>query len=141
MGRRTISLITAMSAVVALGCNDGPTGVNDPNRMTVGFSITQNAAQAATVAGEGAGGAAGEITVTGSNGVLVITGVHFIVDEFRLERAEAACDSAANEDACERFETDAQFVTLPLDGATVPVFTATVPAGTYTDLKFEVKKP
>lgn len=140
---RTILGAALIAAAFGLGaCDNGPTAANDAGGVTLGFSTATTAgasvkdAAAATILS----GAAGEIVLEGTNGTLTISSVHFIVDEFKLGRDETACDEVEGEDdACEKYEAGPAFVALPLDGGTVPVYTAPVPAGTYVELKFEVK--
>ena len=82
------------------------------------------------------------LDVPGSIGVLTLDAIHLVVDEFRLERVEDACeDLNGDDDACENFEAPPFFVAVPLDGADVGVVSRTVPAETYEELKFETKAP
>ncbi|MCI0432601.1 MAG: hypothetical protein L0271_02980 [Gemmatimonadetes bacterium] len=84
-----------------------------------------------------------ELVIAGSNGTLTITQIALIVSEFELEREEDACESSREldddeDDECEEFKAGPFFVDLPLDGA-VSVVSQEVPAGSYTELEFEVE--
>ena len=103
----------------------------------------------------GANAAGAELDIVGSNGTLRLTDIHFIVDEFEMERQEDACQASAHsgtqgaanrtdddddddDDECEEFEAGPFFVGLTL-GSEVSVVRQDVPAGTYTRVKFEVE--
>lgn len=134
---RSSALIVA-SSVALVACGD-TTGVQDGSRMTLAFST---ASASSVQAGGSSASVMEDVLITGSNGTLIISDVAFIVSEFKLERHEDACeapvgDDEPDDDDCESFETGVEFVRLPLTGAVAPVVTQTVPAGTYTELKFE----
>ena len=151
-------LLLALGLTVA-ACDEG-TGPNDGARMTAGFSIETETTLA--LAPSLSRAADGEILLTGTNGTLRITDVAFIVGEFKLEGATAACgadddddfdddsdddgdsdsddsDDVDGDDDCDELETGLYFVDLPLDGDLAPVLSATIPAGTYTEFKLEVE--
>lgn len=82
------------------------------------------------------------LDVPGSIGVLTIDAIHLIVDEFKLERVEDACeDLNGDDDACENFEAPPFFVAVPLDGDDIGIVSQAIPADTYEELKFETKAP
>ena len=85
----------------------------------------------------------GELTLTGTNGTLVIEDVRMIVAEVELEGPEACVGTDDDDDdpgleECE-FESGPFLLDLPLGTGNVVVATANVPAGTYTELEFEVE--
>lgn len=80
----------------------------------------------------------GAITLTGTNGTLVIQDIRLIVSEIELERAEGACAPEEDDDDCEEFEGGPFSVNL-LEGGPAEVVSAVVPAGIYTELEFEVE--
>lgn len=138
--KRITAAAVAAAALSVAGCDDVTSGA-DAAAVTIGFSTTS--AESSSLQSALSGGAAAtaeDIVLTGDNGILVIRRVAFIVDEFKLERAEAACEEIQGDDdadGCEEFETGVAFVELPLNGATVPVVTQAVPAGTYVEMKLE----
>ena len=81
--------------------------------------------------------ATGAITLTGTNGTLVIQDIRLIVSEIELERADGECAGVSNDD-CEEFEGGPFLVNL-LNGTTNEVVNAIIPAGSYTELEFEVE--
>lgn len=86
------------------------------------------------------------LTVSGPNGTLTLDELLLIVDEFKLEAGEEACEMAGEEGedagACARFEAAPHLLALPLDepGEEAVAVTEPVPAGSFADLKFEVKE-
>ena len=86
----------------------------------------------------GAPDASAAITFSGTNGTLELNTAHIVVTDFALERANAECDSVQDEDACEQFSAEPQFIELPLDGGTSVAVSQQVPADSYDELEFEV---
>lgn len=80
------------------------------------------------------------LTIEGNNGTLTITDVHFIVDDFELEKADGTCDNMEGnkEDDCEEFEGELFFVDLPLNNQPLELATSSIKDGTYTELEFEI---
>lgn len=80
------------------------------------------------------------LSIAGNNGTLFITDVHFIVDDFELEKAEGECEGleGKNEDACEEFEAELIFVDLPLGTDSLELSATPVKNGVYSELEFEV---
>lgn len=129
--RRAGSGLLLMTAVA---CSDssGPEGALSVNfKLVGGPSAVAPAFSASLFAAP---------PVDGSNGTLVFTDIRLVVDEFKLEQDEGACDAAGTE-GCEDFEASPHFVTIPVDGGDVGVATEQVPDGTYLELKFETKAP
>ena len=79
----------------------------------------------------------GAITLTGTNGRLVIQDIRLIVSEIELERAGGECVGERDDD-CEEFEGGPFLVNL-LDGSAAEVVNAVIPAGSYTEMEFEVE--
>lgn len=138
--KRILTAALAAGSLSFVACDD-ITSTNDAGEVTLGFSTTSTSTSAlnADVSASVIAADAHERVLTGDNGTLTITDIAFIVDEFKLERDDAPCEELEGEedDDCETFETGLAFVDLPLDGATVPVVTQAVPAGTYVFLKLE----
>lgn len=77
--------------------------------------------------------------ITGTNGLLDITDIRVIVEEFELEPVEVPdCDVEPEPAACEDFEARYFFIDVPLTGAPVTVVQQDIPAGLYDELEFEV---
>jgi len=150
---RTLLALTAFASAVALSaCSDteqptGPTGpeVGDTASAPVGTSPVAVKFGVASGAGSSASLSAstrafsvpstGSLTISGSNGTLIIGDVHLIVSEFELEPADGRCDQGR----CETFEAPPQFIALPLSGSSKLAVSQEVPAGVYDELEFEVE--
>lgn len=115
---------------------------------TVGAaSPTTNSLDGRSVMG---GAAEDTLSIQGSNGILKITNIHFIVDEFELEMAEMdddACEGLEGQaeddcedqmDAREEFEMDMAFVQLPIGQGVLEMNTTGIHEGVYDELEFEI---
>lgn len=142
-GAAALSVGAALAlGLTACGGSTGPSGTAD---VSVAFQ-TQAMAVPFSVAGSSAGpdGASSEgaraIQVAGTNGILTLESVHLILAEFQLERDDG-CDSSGSGNPCHDFEAPPQLLALPAEtGASVVAVTREVPAGTYTELEFEVEE-
>lgn len=88
--------------------------------------------------------------IAGTNGTLRITEVHFIVDEFELEKiapydnscedleGQAEDDCEEKNDSHDEFEMGMSFVQLPIGQGTISINTSDIKAGVYGELEFEV---
>lgn len=142
--------ILMMAALVpALAACDGATAPEGAREVAVRFQPASGSGASAAMTPSASrspapdasfdhAGGAGSITLTGSNGTLVIEDLRLIVSEIELERTEGACLSELDDDDCEKFE-GGPFLVNVLDGSMVDVVTAIVPAGTYTEFEFEVE--
>lgn len=74
---------------------------------------------------------------------LVLTKVEFVLRELELRRANVtACPAdSTDDDSCEKFESGPFLVNLPLAPGAQQVFAAEIPAGTYSEVEFEIRKP
>jgi hypothetical protein len=107
----------------------GVGGAPGTAQVTVAFGV-----DAASASGSLATAQAGDtLVLTGSNGVLELTTVAFIVSELELD-----CDDDRT-GPCADFEAPPAFVVLPLGTGTVDVTSRAIPAGTYDELEFEVE--
>lgn len=83
------------------------------------------------------------LTITGTNGTLLITDIRLVVDEFELQRTTAdGCDDdlvGADDDSCEEFESNLFVADVPLGSGAVTVANDRIPPGTYRAMEFEVK--
>lgn len=141
MTRRILGLAVLLAAFVAC---DGITDPGAAGDLSIQFATvsTSTAASMAPSASQ-----AGSLTVTGNNGTLTIEEIYVIVDKFKLEGADDACESVEDDDEddtelddCEEFESERPaLVSIPLDGSEVNVLDASVPTGTYSALEWEVE--
>lgn len=133
------SLLSAALLPLAAACSDA-TGSED-GRVAVRFNAVTTAGASTQTSASGAlfshVPATGAITLSGSNGTLVLQDIRLIVSELELERANATC-VGEDDDACEEFEGGPFLVNL-LDGSAATVVNAMIPAGSYTEFEFEVE--
>lgn len=136
---------TTIAALLALGlaaCGDstGPEGTTTVAFTAATGSGSSSAAARGISFSHSGDGDAATLTVEGSNGRLTLASVHFVMEEFELERADedADCDDAPDEDACEEFETGPRFLELPLSGEDAVAVRQTVPPDRYDELEFEI---
>jgi hypothetical protein len=138
MQTRLIACLGLASAAVLFACSDtaGPVGGGN---VTVKFQVvsTQPSAVSTVAAAPAA------LALDGDNGSLTIDEIWLVVDEFKLERVEDACEELAegqeDDDDCEEFEQEPFFVSVPLEGDGIGDVSAEVTPGTYEELKFETK--
>lgn len=121
---------------------EGTTGPEGAGQVAVRFqALAPSGANAslgsASLASFDHAPATGAITLTGTNGTLVIQDIRLIVSEIELEREGGEC-AGANDNDCEEFESGPFLVNL-LDGTSTEVVNAVIPAGRYTELEFEVE--
>jgi hypothetical protein len=146
---------------------EGGTGPGNNGNVAVKFSTGASQRVSSNVLSAGSAVAsADQLTLTGSNGTLVIDDIRFIVEEMELRSSDAnsVCednehevdddlrvsydgsqggnddgndDEDENHDECE-FDGGPFIVDLPLEGNTLTLTTENVPAGTYDRLKFKV---
>ncbi len=82
------------------------------------------------------------LSITGTNGTLVITDMRLVVDELELERVDvASCDDDVEPEpaGCEEFEARLFPVDVPLGSGSVTIANDRITPGTYDQLEFEVK--
>lgn len=130
-------LLSSVLAPFALVACDNPAGSAAGGNVAVRFATAPTSGSGASFSVSGSD----ELVVTGSNGVLTITDVRLILNEFKLERVEGDCNGLEGEaeDACETFEAAPAFLDLPLGPGAVVAATQEVPAGSYGALKFEAE--
>ncbi len=73
---------------------------------------------------------------------LVITSAELVLREIELKRADVTdCDLLGeNADGCEKFETGPVLVSIPVDGSVSQEFSLDIPAGSYTEIEFDIHK-
>lgn len=138
----------ALATCTALAaCGDDVTGPNDgaSARVAIAFAARGVASPSVLPAGMSGLRAAESLVIEGTNGMLVLDDVRFIVAEFELDRVEDDCDdddpseSPPDDDGCEKFEAPPAFVSLPLSGPGAVAVTQEVPADRYDELEFEIE--
>jgi hypothetical protein len=133
---RTAPTLTALLALpfVLAACGGLAGGPADGAQVTVAFAASGPGASSAIAAAATVDRAQAEtLRLEGSNGVLELATVAFVVEEIELD-----CDDD-RVGPCADFETEPAFVELPLGSATVAVTDRRIPAGTYDELEFEIE--
>lgn len=116
------------------GCDDS-TGPGGAATVSLAFGLKSGSA----VPAPGLFGQAPPIT-DGTN-TITLTSAEIVLRQIEFKRVGVAdCETAVNEDDCEEFETAAQLVALPIDGSVSKTVSALVPAGTYSEVEFDVHK-
>lgn len=134
------AMTAAAVAMTAAACDDS-TGPGAGTPVAVAFS----AGGSATAANQAASPSllAQDLSITGTNGTLVIQDLRVIVAEFELDRLhDDGCTEDVNgveDDSCEKFEAAPAFVDVPLDGGDVLAVTAAVDPDTYDEMEFEIE--
>jgi hypothetical protein len=150
-------LVAGMLALVAMAACGDSTGVGVGESLTLNFRVNGASGPAAAPARVGPVAVAGPpMVITGSNGTLTLSEIRLVIDKVELELADASCGASgstggsgddsgqdsADDDShehCGEFEAGPRFLDLPLDGEPVEAVTATIPAGTYSELKFKIE--
>lgn len=133
-------LFTALALPLLVAACDK--GLVDPDgsssKVSVKFGMNGPSASASKSSALFSTSSVGGLVIEGSNGTLTVTNVSFIVSELELEAHDGACDGI-DKAGCPDFEAPPSFVRLPLGTGAVEVTSKPVPAGTYTELEFEVE--
>lgn len=80
------------------------------------------------------------LSITGTNGTLLITDIKLIVNELELRRQSVAdCDESSGSGDCGSFETNYFVADVPLGTGAVTLGSDRIAEGTYTAVEFEVK--
>lgn len=115
--------------LVACGSDDALGG----SQVTVAFGVGAPTADVASTIGPSAVSVLpGVVRIEGSNGVLDLSTVAFVVEEVEFD-----CDDD-RAGPCADFETDPVFIDLPLGSGTVEATSARIRPGTYDELEFEI---
>lgn len=128
--------LAVLAAPLLAACSDA-TAADGSRRVAVRFDVVPGAA-APDVAAADHVPAAGAITLTGTNGTLVIQDIRLIVSELELKRTGVTCVEERDDDDCEEFEGGPFLVNL-LDGGADEVVNALIPPGSYSEFEFEVE--
>lgn len=143
---RSRTAFLALLAAASLGACDDGLGVDGPGNVAVAFRTADAASASTAPAAAPAGAPLRQVTLEGTNGTLVLDEVYMIVDEVELDTVDDDCDDGSIDDgsdddgaSCADFEVGPRLVALPLDGAPVTAFAATVAPGRYDELEFEIE--
>jgi hypothetical protein len=132
--------VIAILLSLALAACSETNGLGTLSSVQVSFA-TQSAT---TLAAHRAGlaGALSDTTVIGSD-TLVLARVELVLRKLELKRANVSeCPAdGVDDDSCEEFETGPVLVDLPLAPGAQQAFAADIPAGTYGEVEFEIRKP
>lgn len=126
---RRVTSSALLAALVSLAACEGSTGPNTNASLRIA-----SPAQAGLSSGTATG-----LSITGSNGILLLTDMKLIVDEFEIENDDDDCDDDRAVGVCGEFETELFIADVPLGSGAVTIANDRIPAGTYTKLEFEVE--
>ena len=133
--RNTSALrVLSASTVVLLAACDS-TSV-DRKVVTVSFATQASASASAA--------AALDVTVGDGTNTIVITTAQMVVRKLALKSSDiTACsdDDNQSDDDCEEVKVGPMLVDLPLTPGATSELTASIPAGTYRELHFQIHKP
>jgi hypothetical protein len=136
---RTLQVLVLAAAIsLSLSCSDSaPTG-----RVTL-----QLASRAQTMMSSrprlAVAGTAGQVTISLGSDEIVLDQVEIVLRKIRLDgTATASCtEDGEGEPECATIWLGPELFDVPLGEGAVPTFTALVPVGTYSRLKFQIHKP
>jgi hypothetical protein len=132
---RVAGIGSALFALGLLACDSTNTG-----RLGVGISFSTKAPGALLMAG--ARGPSASITMTNGANTLVITKAQMVLRELELKLSAATtCATGTTADSCERVQLGPALIDLPVTAAVVTPYTAMVPAGTYQEIEFDIRRP
>lgn len=132
--RFKVLLSAAMSsAALALGACDSTSSA----REGVSISFSTRAPAAATVSD-----APFAITVAEGANTLVITKAELVLRELELKLSSTStCATGTVEDSCESIELGPMKIDLPTTDVVASPIATTVPAGTYHEIEFDIRRP
>src|SRR5258706_10620010 len=144
MKTRLLPLSIPLLLLATAACSDSTTG-------TVSLALTSARPAGAPLGTAPVGIAATpQVTTAGDstvialgNDTIILRSVELVLREIELKAVEdAACDTIADNDDCEEFETGPVLVSLPLGAtATETMISVSAPAGQYDKLEFKIHKP
>ena len=135
--RRMLLGIVAPLALIGMAACDDATGTNS-RPVALSFSSQTTAAQD--------NGAANDISIGIGNNTVVITKAQLVIRRLQLEPIDNAACADADDDTpdageCAEIKTGPILVDLPLDATARTEVTASVPEGSYHEVKFHIHKP
>ena len=131
---RSTALALCALPLVLTACDSTASG-----RQPLTISFANTAAPAAVIADPNAMFA---ITVTEGANTLVINKAELVLRELELKLSTTStCALGTVEDSCESIELGPMKIELPTVGAIASPISATVPAGTYHEIEFDIRRP
>ncbi len=150
---------TLAAALLILGaCDSGSTSPGGGGNVSIRFGTSTTSANLqANLQASGISSPANDLTVTGTNGTLVIQDIRMVASRFKLKGndqstcADSVAESHSNngngngngdrehDEDCDEFRGGPFIVNIPLDGSMTTIATDNVPAGTYNWFAFKVK--
>ena len=134
--KKPLKLSAAIAALMlgAVACDSTDTG-----RQPVTLSFSTKAPVLSIASNETV---AYDITVTNGANTLVITKAQLVLRELELKFSETAtCTSGDASDSCEELQFGPMLIDLPVTDAVLSPITAQVPAGTYREIEFDIRRP
>ena len=130
--------ISRVVGLVALGgmvaCDSTGTG-----RQTVSISFSTQVPAAAAAA---APAIAYDITVSNGGNTLVISRAQLVLRELELKTSSTvSCATGTADDSCEEIQLGPMLIDLPVTDAVLSPISTQVPAGTYREIEFDIRRP
>ncbi|HXV85119.1 MAG TPA: hypothetical protein VD793_00390, partial [Gemmatimonadales bacterium] len=124
--------------VLGVACSDGAGPLN--SNVQVSFATRDPAAPlAGPSAARAAPAATASDTLTDGTNTLIITRAEIVLREIQFKRLEVAnCDVEPEPAGCEDVELGPVLVDLPLGPGAVQKFEVDLPAGSYTEIEFDI---
>ena len=137
MTNRSIAFLSgACLALGAVACDS-----TDNGRQPVSISFSTKA-QAGAALLAATSNTAFDVTVTEGANTLVITKAELVLRELELKlSASSTCAEGTVEDSCESIELGPMKITLPVTDVVASPISTTVPAGTYHEIEFDIRRP
>jgi hypothetical protein len=134
-------LVAGLMLLTLTACEDTTTPTQFRN-VQVSFATRSAAAPLASTASPRASAAAAldDTLVTGTD-TLILASAEIVLREVELKRSDVTdCDSQPDDDGCEEFATGPVLVALPLTQGAAQTFELDIPAGTYSEIEFDIHK-
>jgi len=134
-----LAIPTLLAAAILGTACDSPSGSTAAgDRVSINFTARTSgaSAQLAPTGTASLSAAAGQLVLTGDNGVLTLTDLRAVVARFRLRGDDDVNRCEGND--CDDFNVGPLFINLPSDGV-VTVDAGSVKPGTYDEVEFRVK--
>jgi hypothetical protein len=133
--RSLATLLLTSLPLAGMACDSTSTG-GQP--VTISFST--KAQPAAFVAQDG--NTSLDISVGEGGNTLVITKAELVLRELELKLSTtSSCATGTVEDSCESIELGPMKITLPVTDVVASPISTTVPAGTYHEIEFDIRRP
>ena len=129
------SPVQSIAVVALLALSTACDSTSPGDRQGVGISFSTKAPAAGARASMA-------ITMTSGANTLIITKAQVVLRELELKlAASVTCATGTSSDDCEEIELGPMLIDLPLTDAVATPITAQVPAGTYREIEFDIRRP